>query len=138
VKIDFEKSQWVKGRSRRKMEKRQKTFVIKLFWLRESRPRQIHQELFAALGSDAYSEDSVQSWVAHFESGGTSCEDISRAGRLLTDLAEPFHLFLQDYAFASVRMLSEHFSACATTVKDILARDLSLRQVLPHRGVRIF
>jgi hypothetical protein len=136
VKIDFEKGQRVMGRQGRKMEKRQQSFVIKSFWLREHRPRQIHQELFATLGSDADSEDSVQSWVARFESGDISCEDISRAGRPFTDLAELFCLFRQDYPFASVRMLSRHFGVCATTVKDILARDLGLkkftRRLAPH------
>jgi hypothetical protein len=128
VKIGFETSQRVTGRSGRKMEKRQQRFVIKFFWLREYHSRQTHQELFATLGSDAYSEDSVQYWVVHFESGDISCEDISRAGRPLTDLAELFCLFLQDYPFASARMLSRHFGVCATTVKDILARDLGLKK----------
>jgi hypothetical protein len=110
------------------MEKRQQSFVIKFFWLREYHPRQIHQELFVTLRSDAYSEDSIQYWVARVESGDISCEDISRADRPITDLAEPFRLFLQDYAFASARMLSGYFGVCATTVKDILARDLGLKK----------
>jgi hypothetical protein len=111
------------------MEKRQQRFVIKFFWLREYRPREIHQELLATLGSDAYSEDPVQYWVARFESGDTICADISRPGTPLTDLAEPFRLFLQDYPFASARMLSRHFSVYATTVKEILTRDLGLKKI---------
>jgi hypothetical protein len=118
------------------MEKRQQRFVIKFFWLREYRPCQIHQELFATLGSDAYSEDSVQSWVARFESRDISCADISRATRPLTDLAEPFCLLLQNDPFASARMFSRHFAVCGTTVKDIPARDLGLkkstRRWVPH------
>jgi hypothetical protein len=55
-----------------------------------------YEELMATLGGDAYSEDSGQYWVACFQSGDTSCEDSSRLGRHLTDLAEPFHLFLQN------------------------------------------
>jgi hypothetical protein len=112
--------------------------MINFFWLREYRPREIHQELLATLGSDAYSEDLVQHWLACFESGDTSCEDISRPGRFLTDLAEAFRLFLQDYPFASARILSRHFSvcACATTVKEILIRDLGLKKItrrwVPH------
>jgi hypothetical protein len=70
----------------------------------------------------------VQCWVARFESGNTSCEDISRARRPLTDLAAPFGLFLQNYPFASVRMLSQQFRVCATTVKEILVRDLGLKK----------
>jgi hypothetical protein len=99
------------------LPRRWKSTLIKFFWLRGHWPRQIHQALFATLGSDADSEDSV----GRFESGNTSCEDISRAGRLLTDLAEPFRLFLQDYLLTSARILSRHFSAYATTVKEILA-----------------
>jgi hypothetical protein len=82
------------------------------------------------LGSDAYSEDSIQYWVARFESGDTSCEDILRPGRPFTDLAEPFGLFLQDYPFASARMLSRHFCVCATTEKEILAPDLGLKKII--------
>jgi hypothetical protein len=118
------------------MEKRQHRFVIKFFWLREYRPHQRHQKLIATLGSDASSEDSVQYWVARFESGDISCEDIPRAGRPHTDLAEPFRLFRQDYPFASARMLSRHFGVCATAVKHILARDLRLKKFtrpwVPH------
>jgi hypothetical protein len=112
--------------------------VVKFFWLREYRPREIHQELLTTLGSDAYSEDSVQYWVARFESGDTSCEDISRAGRPLTDLAEPFRLFLQDYPVVSTCMLSRHFSVyvCVTTVKEILTRGFGLKTItwrwVPH------
>jgi hypothetical protein len=133
VKIDFEKSGLVMGRHGRKMEKRHQRFVIMFFWLRESRPRKIHQELLATLGSDAHSEDSIQHWVARIESGGISCEDISRAGRRLTDLAELFRLFLQDYPFATGRMLSRYFGVCAATVKDILARDLGLKKLTRRR-----
>jgi hypothetical protein len=57
------------------------------------------------LESDVYSEDSVHDWVARFQSGDTSCENSSRPGRPLTDLAEPFRLFLQNYPFASARVL---------------------------------
>jgi hypothetical protein len=118
------------------MEKRQQRFVIKFFWLRGYCSRQIHQELLATLGGDADSEDSVQYSVPRFPSGDTSCEDLSRLGWPLTVLAEPFRLFLQDYHFASARMLSRHLNVCATTVKEILHRDLCFkkftRRWVPH------
>jgi hypothetical protein len=82
----------------------------------------------ATPGSDVYFEDSVQYWVALFPSGDTSCESISRPGRPLADLTEPFRLFLQNYPFASARMLSQHFNICATTAKEILVRDRCLTQ----------
>jgi hypothetical protein len=44
-------------------------------------------------------------------------------------LVEPFRLFLQDYPFTSASVLSRHFSVCATTVKEILARDLDLKKI---------
>jgi hypothetical protein len=51
-------------------------------------------------------------------------------------LAKPFRLFLQNYPFASARMLSRHFSVCATTAKEILVHDLGLtkftRRWIPH------
>jgi hypothetical protein len=111
------------------MGKRWQRFVIKFVWLYRHLPRQIQQELFATLGSDASSQDSVQYWVARFESDETSCKDISRAGTALTDLAESFRMFLQDYPFARARMVSRHFRVCATTVKELLARDLALKKL---------
>jgi hypothetical protein len=87
------------------------------------------EELLTTLGSDAYSEDSVQYWVARFESGDNSCEDVLRPGRPLTDLVERFRLFLQDYPFSSTRVFSRSFSVCATTVKEILTRDLGLQKI---------
>jgi hypothetical protein len=105
----------------------QQRFVIKFFWLRECRPRQRYQELLATLGNDAYSEDSAQYWVSRFQSGDTSCDDISRPGTPFTDLAEPFRLFRQNYSFVSVRLFSRHFSACVTTANEILVRDRDLK-----------
>jgi hypothetical protein len=46
----------------------------------------------------------------------------------MIDLTEPLRLFLEDYPFASVRIVSCHFSVSAITVKEILARDLGLRK----------
>jgi hypothetical protein len=118
------------------MQKKEQRFVVKFLWLRGERPRQIYHELLATIGSDACSSDSVQYWVARFASGDTSCEDVSRPGRPLTDLAEPLRLFLDDYPFASALMVSRHFSVSAIAVKEILARDLGLRRFtrrwVPH------
>jgi hypothetical protein len=100
--------------------------VIKFLWLRGERLHQIYHELLATLGGDAHSEDSVQYWAARSASGDTSCEDFSQPGQPLTDLAEPLQLFLEDYPFASARMVSRHFSVSAITLKEILARDLGL------------
>jgi hypothetical protein len=110
------------------MEKRDQRFVIKCLWLRGERPRQIQHELFATLGSTAYSEHLAQCWVARFVSPDASPEDISRAGGPFTDLAEPLRLFLDDSPVATARMLSRHFNASGTTVKQILARDRGLRK----------
>jgi hypothetical protein len=66
---------------------------MKIFWLWKDRSRQIHQELLVTLGSDAYSEDSMQLGYS-FPIGDTNLEDISRPGRPLTDLVDPFCLFL--------------------------------------------
>jgi hypothetical protein len=115
------------------MDKRQQGFVIKLFWLLGYRRRQIHQEISATLGSDAYSEDSVQYWVARFQLRDTSCEDISRPGRPIPDLAETFPLFRQDCLFTIARMLLRHFNVCVITAKEILVHDLSLKKFTRRR-----
>jgi hypothetical protein len=83
-------------------------------------------KLLATLGSGSDSEGSVQYWIACFESGETSCGDLSRPGRLLPDLAEPLCLFLQDCAFTSARTLSQLFNVSAPTVKEVVACDLGL------------
>jgi hypothetical protein len=127
-KIDIENLNGVIGRSPPKMEKREQRFVIKCLWLRGEDLRQIYHELFTTLRSDTSSEDSVQYWVTRFDSRDTGCEEIARADQPLTDLAEPLHLFLDDYPFAIARMLSRHFNVSATTAKEILARDLGLRE----------
>jgi hypothetical protein len=68
VKIDFENT---KHASDVKGGKWKRTAKIPdyVFWLRQYQLGQIHQELLATLGSDPYSEDSVQYWVACFQSG---------------------------------------------------------------------
>jgi hypothetical protein len=105
VNTDFENKQCASDVKAVKWKKQQR-FTIKFSWPREHRPRQIHQELLATPGSDAHSEDSVQYWRAGFQSGDAGCKDISRPDRPLIDLTEPFHLFLQNYPFASARTLS--------------------------------
>jgi hypothetical protein len=110
----------------------QQRFVIKFFWLREYRRRQKHQELLAILGSDAYSEDLMKCWVARFQSGDISCA------------WQTFYRFCRDLSpiptkssFASARVLSWHFSICATTSKKILIRVLGLKKLtlrwVPHK-----
>jgi transposase len=51
-------------------------------------------------------------------------------------LAEPLRLFLDNDPFTTARMLSRHFNVSATTVKEILARDLGMRKFtrrwVPH------
>jgi predicted RNA-binding protein with PUA-like domain len=76
------------------------------FWHWDSRSRQIDQEVLATIGSDEYSEHPVQSWVTHFQSDETHCEDLLRPGRPLTDLVESLRLFLQDYPLPRGSMLS--------------------------------
>jgi hypothetical protein len=58
---------------------------------------------------------------------------MSRPGRRLTDLAEPFRLFLRYYSFASARIPSRHFSVWAATAKEILVRNLGLKKFTRRR-----
>jgi hypothetical protein len=89
------------------------------------------------LGSTADSENSVDNWVRPFVSGDTSCADLPRAGRPPTDLSEPFRMFLNDFPFATARMMSRQFSAHPNIIKEILRRDLGLkkfaRRLVPHQ-----
>jgi hypothetical protein len=110
------------------MEKHEQRFVIKFFWMRGLAPSAIYQELQNTHCSTAYSEDSVENWVRRFLSGDTSCADLPRAGRPPTDLSEPLRKFLNDFPFATARMMSRQFSAHPTTIKEILRRDLGLKK----------
>jgi hypothetical protein len=58
VKIDFGNTTCASDVQAVKL-KAQRRFVINFFWLRGYSLHQIHSELLAALGSDAYSEDPV-------------------------------------------------------------------------------
>jgi hypothetical protein len=90
-------------------------------------PNAIYQELQSTLGSTAYSKDSVENSVRRFVSGDTNRADLPRAGRPPTELSEPLGKFLNDFPFTTARMMSRQFSAHATTIKEILMRDLGLK-----------
>jgi hypothetical protein len=71
-----------------------------------------------------------------FPIAGNKSRRHSRPGKPLTDWAEPFRLFIQNYSFAGACMLSRHFSVCAITAKEIFVRDLGLKKFtqrwVPH------
>jgi hypothetical protein len=129
VKIDFESTKRasdVKGVKWKKAAK----IRDQVFLDTGIPPRQIHQELLTTFGSDTYSEDSVRCWLLVSNRGIR----VAKASRYLADplqlLAKPFRLVLQHYLFASPRMLIRRFSVCATTAKEILVRDLGLKDSL--------
>ena len=107
------------------MEKHEQRFVIKFLWMRGLAPSAIYQELQNTLGSTAYSEDSVKNWVQRFVSSDTSCVDLRRDGNPRTDLSEPLREFLNDFPFATPRMMSRQFSVHSTTINEILGRGWS-------------
>jgi hypothetical protein len=119
------------------MEKHEQHFVIRCLWICDLAPSARYQELQNTVGSIAYSEDSIENWVGRFVSAGTSCADLPRARRPPTDLSEPLRQFFHDFPFATARMMSRQFSAHATTIKEILSRDLGLkkfaRRRVPHQ-----
>jgi hypothetical protein len=90
VKIDFENTQRA---SEVKAVKWGKTTKIRdqVFLVREYCTRQTHQELLTILGSDPSSEDSVQYWVARFQSG-------VEVAKLSRDLADTFQTWQSSFA----------------------------------------
>jgi hypothetical protein len=111
------------------MEKHEQRFVIKFFWMRGLAPSARYQELQHALGSTAESQDSVENWVQRFFSGDRSCADLPRVGTPRTDLSDPLRKFLNDFPFATARMMSRQFSSHLTTITEILRRHLGLKKL---------
>jgi hypothetical protein len=110
------------------MEKHEQRFVIKFFWMRGLAPSAIYQELQHTLGSTASPEDVVENWVRRFASGHRSCAELPRAERPRTDLSKPLRKFLNDFSFATARMMSRQLSAHQTAIKEILMRDMRLKK----------
>jgi hypothetical protein len=118
--------------------KKKQRFVVKFFWLKGWGSKKISQELRRTLGDDAYVLFQIKTkiWLQGFRSGDLSCSDLSRAGRPSLTLGPQVEVFLQKDPFASTRTIAKHFLTTASTVKEMLQRELEIREFsrrwVPH------
>jgi transposase len=108
------------------MEKEEQRFVVKLFWLKGWEPKKIHQELMSTLADDARGLSQIKIWLQRFGTGGLSYSGLPRAERSPLTLGQQVEAFLQKYPFASFRTMAKHFLTTASTVKEILQRELEM------------
>jgi hypothetical protein len=109
------------------MEKSEQLFVIKFFFLKELSPKKIHRELYSALGWTACSLSQVRNWCTRSTEGVLTRVHQSRAGRPRHMLGTDLSQFLEEFPFATVGLLAQHFAESKHIIKEILNRELGLR-----------
>jgi hypothetical protein len=118
------------------MEKEEQRFVMKFLWLKDWGAKRIHEELMNTLGDDSCAISQIKIWLQKFRNGDLSCKDYLRSGRPLLTLGLQLEAFMQKYPFASARLIAQHFLTTVPTIKDILQRELGMRQFsrrwVPH------
>jgi transposase len=111
-------------------------FVVKYFSLKGWGNKKITAELESTFQRCALSRATVKRWLRYFNSGDLSCADLPRRGRPLTSLGSVIEKFLEKHPFASSKVVSRHIDVSASTVKEIMTRELGLkkytRRWVPH------
>jgi hypothetical protein len=96
----------------------------------------IHRKLTTVLVSIANSLNQVKEWRDHFATGEISCQDEFRPGRLPHVLGKALSDFLEEFPFASVEDIAQHFGQSKHIIKEILQQELWLRRFsrrcVPH------
>jgi transposase len=94
------------------------------------------EELVTMLGANTYSRSQIKIWLQKFRNGDLSCKDAPRTRRPLLTLEPQLAASLQKYLFATARALAQHFLTSVPTIKEILQRELGLKEFsrrwVPH------
>jgi transposase len=118
------------------MEKEEQRFVMKFPWLKDWGTKRIFEELMSRLGNDSYGVSQIKNWLQKLRNGDLSCKDSPRSGRPLLPLGPQLEAFMQKCPFASARRIAQHFLTTVPTIKDILQRELGMREFsrrwVPH------
>jgi transposase len=118
------------------MEKEEQRFVMKFIWLKGWGAKRIHEELISTLGDDSYTVSQSKIWLQTFRNGELSCKDSPRSGRPFLTLESQLEAFMQKCPFASARVIAQHFLTTIATIKNILQRELEMRNIsrrwVPH------
>jgi hypothetical protein len=110
------------------MEKKEQRFVVKFFWLKGWGSKKILQELMGTLRDDAYGLPQIKIWLQRLKTGDLSRSQLSCAERLALTLGPQIEAFLQKSPFASASISAKHFLTTTSTVKEILPRELGMRE----------
>jgi hypothetical protein len=118
------------------MEKDEQRFLIKYLWMKRWGTKRIHEELLTTFGVDPYGPPQIKIWLERFKTGDLSGQDLPRAGRPLLTIGPQLKAFLEKYPFSSSRVIAQHFLVTIPTLKEILQRELGMRQFsrqsVPH------
>jgi hypothetical protein len=106
------------------MDKEEQRFVARFFWLKGWESKKNHQGLMIILGDDAYGLSQIKIWLQRFRTGYLSCSDLPRAESPPLTFGPQVEAFFQRYPLASARIITKHFLVTASTVKEILQREL--------------
>jgi hypothetical protein len=110
------------------MEKLEQKFVIKFFFLKGLGSKEIHRKLTIVFGSTAYLLIQIREWRVRFKAGDLSCEDKFRFDRFPQVLGKALSDFLEEFPFATVGLIVQHFNQSKSTIKKILQRELGLQR----------
>jgi hypothetical protein len=98
--------------------------------------KRVRQELMSTLRADAYGQPQIKIWLQKFRNGDVRYENVPGSGRPPLTLRPQLAALLQKYLFASARLLAQHFLTSVPTTKEILQRELELKQFsrrwVPH------
>jgi transposase len=92
----------------------------------------------STLGDDSYGVSQIKIWLQKFRNGDLSCKDSPGSGRPLLTFGPQAEAFMQKYPFASARVIAQHFLMTVPTIKDILQRELGMRENSHGAGCLIF
>jgi hypothetical protein len=110
------------------MEKLEQRILIKYFAMKGLGSRLIYAELTSVLYDSAYTLLAIERGVNRFKMGVATCQEDPRPGRPPSDLGSSVPAFLMEFLFASARHMSRHFRTSHHTIKEILSRQLGLRE----------
>jgi hypothetical protein len=102
------------------MDKSEQRFVVKFFFLKNLSPKMIHRELTTVFGSTVYSLTQIKECRARFKAGDLSCQDKFRLGQPPHILRKILSDFLEEFPFATIGIIAQHFNQSKPTVKEII------------------
>jgi hypothetical protein len=110
------------------MDEVEQRFVVKYFFSKRWDNKNITVELQQTFRDSALFSLTAKRWVREFKNGDLSCHDDSRLHRPVSIFRPALLKFLDRYPFSSTRVISRHLRISLLTLKEILRRELGLKQ----------